>query len=42
MHAFVKEKYAALVGKIETSKELDADAELLLTQAIEAFKATLA
>ena len=42
MHAFVKEKYAALLGKIETSKELDADAELELTKAIEEFKATLA
>jgi len=42
MHAFVKDKYAALVSKIETSKELDADAELALTKAIEEFKATLA
>jgi F-type H+-transporting ATPase subunit alpha len=42
MHDFVKEKYAALVSKIETTKELDADAELELTKAIEAFKATQA
>ena len=32
----------ALVNKIETTKELDADAELELTKAIEEFKATLA
>jgi len=42
MQNFVKQKYAALVSKIETSKELDADAELALTKAIEEFKATLA
>ncbi|MFZ4535215.1 F0F1 ATP synthase subunit alpha [Propionivibrio sp.] len=42
MQSFVKEKYAALVSKIETSKELDAEGEQLLTKAIEEFKATLA
>jgi F-type H+-transporting ATPase subunit alpha len=42
MHGFVKQKYAALVSKIETSKELDADAEQELTKAIGEFKATLA
>ena len=42
MQNFVKQKYAALVSKIETSKELDADAELQLTKAIEEFKATQA
>jgi F-type H+-transporting ATPase subunit alpha len=39
---YVKQKYAALVSKIETSKELDADAEQELIKAIEEFKATLA
>ena len=42
MQNFVKQKYAALVSKIETNKELDADAELQLTKAIEEFKATQA
>ncbi len=42
MQAFVKEKCAALVARIETSKELDADAERELTEAIEKFKTTLA
>ena len=42
MHAFVKQKYADLITKIETSKDLDADAEQKLTKAIEEFKATLA
>jgi F-type H+-transporting ATPase subunit alpha len=42
LHAFLKDKYAALVDKIETTKELDADSEQALSKAIEAFKATLA
>jgi F-type H+-transporting ATPase subunit alpha len=42
MHGFVKQKYADLITKIETSKDLDADAEQKLTKAIEEFKATLA
>ena len=42
MQSFVKQKYAALVSKIETSKDLDAEAEKELTKAIEEFKATLA
>ena len=42
LHGFVKQKYAALVEKIEISKELDAGAEQELTKAIEEFKATLA
>jgi F-type H+-transporting ATPase subunit alpha len=42
MHSFVKQNYADLITKIETSKDLDADAEQTLTKAIEAFKATLA
>lgn len=42
MQSYVKQKYATLVGKIEASKELDADAEQELIKAIEEFKATLA
>ena len=42
MQVFVKQKYASLVEKIETTKELDAEAEQALTKAIEEFKATLA
>ncbi|MDR0577297.1 MAG: F0F1 ATP synthase subunit alpha [Candidatus Accumulibacter sp.] len=42
LHAFLKEKYADLVDRIETTKELDADSEQALSGAIEAFKATLA
>ena len=41
MQSYVKQKHAALVNKIETTMELDADAELALTKAIEEFKATL-
>ena len=41
MQSYVKQKHAALVNKIETTTELDADAELALTKAIEDFKATL-
>jgi F-type H+-transporting ATPase subunit alpha len=42
MQAFIKEKHADLVDKIEATKELDADSEQALSKAIEAFKATLA
>jgi len=42
MHAFVKQNHAALMERIETSKELDATGEQELSAAIEAFKATLA
>ncbi|MBK8402148.1 F0F1 ATP synthase subunit alpha [Propionivibrio sp.] len=42
LQGFVKQKYAALVSKIESSKELDAGAEQELAKAIEEFKATLA
>ena len=42
MQSYVKQHHAALVDKIEATKELDADTELSLSKAIEAFKATLA
>ena len=38
-HTFIKHSYAALYDKIETKKELDAEAEQELTKAIEEFKA---
>jgi F-type H+/Na+-transporting ATPase subunit alpha len=38
LHQFVKSSNAALVDKIETSKDLDADGEKELTSAIESFK----
>ena len=37
-----EDEMIALVDKIEATKELDADTELSLSKAIEAFKATLA
>ena len=42
MQAFIAQKHADLISKIETTKDLDADAEQKLTKAIEEFKATLA
>ncbi|HQO29247.1 MAG TPA: F0F1 ATP synthase subunit alpha, partial [Accumulibacter sp.] len=42
MHGYIKQKYADLITKIETSKDLDADAEQKLTKAIEEFKANMA
>ncbi len=42
MQVFIKQKYASLIEKIETTQELDAEAEQALTKAIEEFKATLA
>ena len=42
MHGFVKQKYADLITKIETTRDLDAESEQKLTKAIEEFKASLA
>ena len=42
MQVFIKHKYAALIDKIEATKELDAEGEQQLSKAIEEFKATLA
>jgi F-type H+-transporting ATPase subunit alpha len=42
MQGFIQQKYADLISKIETTKDLDADGEQKLTKAIEEFKATLA
>jgi len=42
LQQFVKAKYASLVEKIESSKDLDADGEKQLTAAVEEFKKTWA
>lgn len=42
LHQFVGSKYAALLDKIESSKDLDADGEKQLAAAIEEFKKTWA
>ena len=42
MQSYIKQKHEALIGKIEKDKELDAETEQALTQAIETFKASLA
>jgi F-type H+-transporting ATPase subunit alpha len=42
LRAFVKSKYASLLEKIETSKELDAESEKKLAAAIEEFRKTTA
>jgi F-type H+-transporting ATPase subunit alpha len=42
MQSYIKQQHAALANAIEEKKELDSEAEKALTQAIEAFKATLA
>jgi F-type H+-transporting ATPase subunit alpha len=39
---YLKQTQAALLGKIETTKDLDADSEKALVQAVEAFKKTWA
>ena len=39
LHSFVRQKYAALVTKMETSKDLDAEGEKQLVEAIKEFKA---
>jgi F-type H+-transporting ATPase subunit alpha len=42
LHSYLKGKYADLMFKIEDSKDMDADAEKLLSAAIEDFKASAA
>ncbi|GBG02294.1 ATP synthase subunit alpha 1 [Azospira sp. I13] len=39
LHSYVRQKYADLVTKMETSKDLDADGEKQLVEAIKEFKA---
>jgi F-type H+-transporting ATPase subunit alpha len=38
LRAFLKSKYAALIDKLESAKDLDADGEKALAAAIEDFK----
>jgi F-type H+-transporting ATPase subunit alpha len=42
LHAWLKDKNSALIGKLETNKALDKDSEAELASAIEAFKKTFA
>jgi F-type H+/Na+-transporting ATPase subunit alpha len=42
MHAFLKDKHAALLAKLEADKAMDKDAEAELNAAITAFKKTFA
>ena len=42
LHAWLKDKHAALLTKIEESKALDKDAEAELTGAVTAFKKSFA
>jgi F-type H+/Na+-transporting ATPase subunit alpha len=40
MHAFLKDKHAALLSKLESDKAMDKDAEAQLAAAIADFKKT--
>ena len=42
LHAYLKDKHAALLAKLEAAKAMDKDAEAELTAAIGAFKKTFA
>jgi len=42
LHAFLKDKHAALLAKVEATKALDKEAEAELLAAVEAFKKTFA
>ena len=42
LHAFLKDKHAALLTKLENDKAMDKDAEAEMTAAIQAFKKTFA
>ncbi len=42
LHAYLKDKHAALLSKLEAEKAMDKDAEAELTAAIGAFKKTFA
>jgi F-type H+-transporting ATPase subunit alpha len=42
MHAFLKDKHAALLAKLEAAKAMDKDAEAELSAAIAAFKKNFA
>jgi F-type H+-transporting ATPase subunit alpha len=40
LHSFIKSKYGALLDKIESDKDIDADTDKALSAAIDEFKAT--
>ena len=42
LHAYLKDKHAALLNKVEDSRALDKDAEAELTQAVTEFKKSFA
>jgi F-type H+-transporting ATPase subunit alpha len=42
MHAFLKDKHAALLAKLEAAKAMDKDAEAELSAALAAFKKNFA
>jgi len=42
LHAYLKDKHAALLSKLEANKAMDKDAEAELTAALGAFKKTFA
>ncbi len=42
LHAYLKDKHAALLAKLESDKAMDKDAEAELTSATGAFKKTFA
>jgi F-type H+-transporting ATPase subunit alpha len=42
LHAYLKDKHAALLAKIESDKAMDKDAEAEMTSAVAAFKKTFA
>ena len=42
LHAYLKDKHAALLSKVEESRALDKDAEATLTQAVADFKKSFA
>jgi len=42
LHAYLKDKHAALLAKLEADKAMDKDAEAGLTAALGAFKKTFA
>jgi F-type H+-transporting ATPase subunit alpha len=42
LHAYLKDKHAALLAKLEADKAMDKDAEAELSSALAAFKKTFA
>ena len=42
LHAYLKDKHAALIAKLEADKAMDKDAEAEMSSAVAAFKKTFA